>query len=294
MIRRSRPGPHARGRGVGRRRHPGRLTDAERRRGLRLRWPKVRRAACGCYSRADSARERRAGFRSFARGAWTCRRGGGRPAARIRKLREFVVAAAKPASVADRDRPHRVRQRGWRHPPLGLAARRLSRQWGRIILMRHTGVSVRPVPNPSDSVASATAASTPETLVPALGSSKRVRAAWRRRFRTEYVAAHGFAGRPTPVWCRRLSERLGLRLLAQTSHQFAQDQRARQALLAAHEQAPLIAERAPVSTVSRPQLPRSSDSTAPSTGCGRRRAPSAQRVAHAALAPVVPVQSGRR
>ncbi len=57
----------------------------------------------------------------------------------------------------------------------------------------------------------------PETLVPALEELERqFRGAWADdRFRTEYAALlTSYAGRPTPVTeCRRLSERLGVRVL---------------------------------------------------------------------------------
>src|SRR3979409_2338947 len=57
----------------------------------------------------------------------------------------------------------------------------------------------------------------PETLVPALGQLEdEFRAAWHDdAFRAEYAALLGsYAGRPTPVTeCRRLSEKLGVRIL---------------------------------------------------------------------------------
>ena len=111
-------------------------------------------------------------------------------------------------------------------------------------------------------------------------------------FRAEYAELLGsYAGRPTPVTeCHRLSERLGLRVLRQARgpdpHRVAQDQQRARAGAAhpPHGQAPRDRGDGRRSARRRDRHRRRAlrSRVHGLHGCGRRRTPGAQRVAHAA------------
>ena len=171
-----------------------------------------------------------------------------------RKLRQFIEAARDAADEIDDRTEVRARAArratttvGRRHPPLGLATRRVTEStrtpsnltpvdectrdhharpprfgaapWPFPLRGSAGTARIAPAPNRSASAASASSAAGthPRRSSPRSTSSKReFRHAWHDdAFRAEYAELLGsYAGRPTPVTeCRRLSERLGVRVL---------------------------------------------------------------------------------